>query len=285
SSKPSIYRRTSSGITTLAHYSIVAIHGLDGDRELSWTAENNKMWLKDPDMLPATAKNARILTYGYNTTTWGEQQKLPETMQSIAEILVSRVVQYRMRTRTPEDRPIIFIAHSMGGIILKFALIYASRHHREHVLNYKSFSEVTKGILFFGTPHRGTDGITAAEIFVKIHAMSGEIDQTLRKHLVVNSETLEDMRADYCAISDRYITNCFFESLPSTLPDGRFRMLVPKYSAVIPGATNLGAIGLYKDHLHLVKFESPEDDGYDDVVTTIVLMIHKILEDRGSGIC
>ncbi|KAF8526905.1 hypothetical protein BU17DRAFT_82347 [Hysterangium stoloniferum] len=265
---------------------IVAIHSLDGHRELSWTAENEKMWLKDPDMLPAQAKNARILTYGYNAATWGEQQQLAEEkMHDLAENFVSRVVQYRMSTSTPKDRPMIFIAHSMGGIILKFALLYANGHHDGHVAENKSFSEATKGILFIGTPHQGTSGITAAESFVKIYTMNGEVDQTLRQHLVANSETLQDQLADYCSISDKYITKFFYEIYKSKLPKDRPQVLVPKFSAVVPGAVNAEPLGLYKDHLHLVKFTSPEDDDYNAVVTAIVLMIRKILEDRGANIC
>jgi hypothetical protein len=106
SSKLSIYGDTSSDMTILVHYSIVAIHSLDGDRELSWTAKTvngHKMWLKDRDMLPKDISNARILTYGYDAATWGEQQQLAkQTMHGHAKTLVARVVQYRARTNTPK---------------------------------------------------------------------------------------------------------------------------------------------------------------------------------------
>jgi len=260
---------------------IVAIHGLDGDRELSWTAEGNKMWLRDPDMLPKDVENARILTYGYNAATWGAQAQLAAgTMHSLAEDLVTKVVNYRARTNSPEDRPIIFIAHSMGGIILKFALLHANANHQKHLLESKSFSEATKGILFLGTPHQGADGITAAERFVKIYAINGVKDDTLTKHLVANSETLQDQLAKYCAISEKYITKFFYELYKTTMPKGPTQVLVPKFSAVVPGAVNAEPLGLYKDHLNLVKFKSREDDDYVSVVTAIVLMICKIVGPR-----
>ena len=47
--------------------SIIAVHGLDGDRERTWTAENGKLWLKD--FLPADVPRARILTYGFDART------------------------------------------------------------------------------------------------------------------------------------------------------------------------------------------------------------------------
>jgi protein SERAC1 len=50
-------------------HSVVAIHGLNGDPFRTWATEGSeKMWLKDPSLLPSNLKNSRILTYGYNAT-------------------------------------------------------------------------------------------------------------------------------------------------------------------------------------------------------------------------
>ena len=45
------------------HHSIVAVHGLDGKREKSWTAMNGVNWLRD--LLPFDIPQARIFTWGY----------------------------------------------------------------------------------------------------------------------------------------------------------------------------------------------------------------------------
>lgn len=49
--------------------SLIAIHGLNGHRERTWTADNNVLWLRD--LLPAEIPRARILTYGYDSRTHG----------------------------------------------------------------------------------------------------------------------------------------------------------------------------------------------------------------------
>jgi hypothetical protein len=49
--------------------SIVAIHGLNGHREKTWTAKNGVNWLRDANMLPAYIPNARIMSWGYNANT------------------------------------------------------------------------------------------------------------------------------------------------------------------------------------------------------------------------
>lgn len=50
--------------------SIVAVHGLNGDRVKSWTyadpkTEEEVMWLAD--LLPNHIPNARVMTFGYNS--------------------------------------------------------------------------------------------------------------------------------------------------------------------------------------------------------------------------
>lgn len=49
----------------LQHFSIVAVHGLNGDPTETWTNPKTKaFWLKD--YLPQDVANARVLSFGYN---------------------------------------------------------------------------------------------------------------------------------------------------------------------------------------------------------------------------
>jgi hypothetical protein len=49
-----------------------------------------------------------------------------------------------------KTRPIIFLAHSMGGLLVKQALINAQINAR-----YASIKAATSGLAFFATPHKG----------------------------------------------------------------------------------------------------------------------------------
>ncbi|RPB07239.1 hypothetical protein P167DRAFT_496072, partial [Morchella conica CCBAS932] len=93
---------------------IVAIHGLNGHRERSWTADNGVNWLKD--LLPEKSPNARIFSYGYDSRTHGPVSE--QHLHDHGVALVSDLSLVRRSTQT-EGRPIIFIAHSLGGIICK----------------------------------------------------------------------------------------------------------------------------------------------------------------------
>ena len=87
-------------------YSIIAIHGLNGDPIKTWTTEGSeKMWLKDPDLLPFNLKNSRILTYGYNamvTAVLGKTSSdriLQHAHTLVAQLVADREVSLTHRMR------------------------------------------------------------------------------------------------------------------------------------------------------------------------------------------
>ena len=96
------------------------MHGLNGQRERTWTAEsNNVLWLRD--LLPQKIKNARILTWGYDARTHTKSHTdflSTKKLYDHGRELVYDLWSERRETETSQ-RPIIFIAHSLGGIIVK----------------------------------------------------------------------------------------------------------------------------------------------------------------------
>jgi hypothetical protein len=136
--------------------SIIGIHGLNGDPYRTWT-DGDSFWLQD--FLPRTLPPARIFTYGYNSRIAfsGSASRVDDYARALLERLRAR------RREFPEDkkRPIIFICHSLGGIVLKKALIIA--HERSE--RYSSISKDTFGVMFMGTPHRGSDMAFWTSIF------------------------------------------------------------------------------------------------------------------------
>ena len=52
------------------------------------------------------------------------------------------------------QRPIVFVAHSLGGLVVKQALIEAKK--QTHDPDLRDIYDSTHAVIFFGTPHRGS---------------------------------------------------------------------------------------------------------------------------------
>lgn len=57
-------------------------------------------------------------------------------------------------TLLQEARPIIFIAHSLWGLVVKDALLSSRSSPEQHL---RQILDCTRAILFLGTPHYGAD--------------------------------------------------------------------------------------------------------------------------------
>jgi hypothetical protein len=93
---------------------------LGGDALKTWTAENGKMWLRDflPDDLRdgAASCHARVMTFGYDVNVYSKAAS--QRSFTFAEDLLSALYDYRQGP-SASHRPIIFMGHSLGGIVIK----------------------------------------------------------------------------------------------------------------------------------------------------------------------
>jgi hypothetical protein len=117
---------------------IVAIHGINGHPFTTWTHEDGVCWIRD--FLPGHLPGARIFTFGYeskvaftlSTGGLGDFARsllvaLTGTRKSrevgaVKEYLISSstsVLRLVLISRQERHRPIIFVCHSMGGIVVK----------------------------------------------------------------------------------------------------------------------------------------------------------------------
>lgn len=95
---------------------VVAIHGLNGHYRRTWTASNGANWLETEEFLPSQLPNARIMSYGYNSTVQFSKSEADSGI--FAEQLLESLMSNR-RTDVEKKRPVVFICHSLGGIIFK----------------------------------------------------------------------------------------------------------------------------------------------------------------------
>ncbi|KAH8797866.1 hypothetical protein F5884DRAFT_647464, partial [Xylogone sp. PMI_703] len=146
---------------------IVAIHGLGAHPDDTWTQNINDSsgkpqyvnWLCEPSMLPEAVPNARIMRYGYKSQWFGDERVEPGTTL-ISDVAKDLLKELEIERKTNPSRPLIFIAHSFGGLLL----IKALRMSYDSPENWLNPFKSTAGLIFLGTPFRGRQGMTQSDM-------------------------------------------------------------------------------------------------------------------------
>jgi predicted alpha/beta-fold hydrolase len=107
------------------------VHGIGGDSYSTWThPQSKKLWLRD--FLPQVEafRNARILTFGYNARIFvsSKEHKTTDRIFTFGESLLVSLSDVRVE-RAAKNRPILFIGHSLGGLIIKSVGMIPNRLH------------------------------------------------------------------------------------------------------------------------------------------------------------
>jgi len=133
---------------------IIAIHGLDTQSPDTWIWDpkgTRVNWLEDPRMLPKRFPTARIFTCDWPADLFEQPGFVQKMIDEFARLLLAGTKGRPPPTNDQpgRERPIVFVASCLGGIILAKALVVAS-------CEYESVKRATRGIVFLATPFRGT---------------------------------------------------------------------------------------------------------------------------------
>ncbi|KAF4475083.1 Kinesin light chain [Colletotrichum fructicola Nara gc5] len=257
---------------------IVAVHGLNGHREHTWTASRGKHWLRD--FLPTDLPNVRILCWGYDANTHSNSGVSIQYLYDHARELVADLTRKRGLTKSRE-RPIIFVVHSLGGIVVKSALIHSDTAREGALAEHRSIKTSTHGILFMGTPHQGGNGVQLGRVLVNVASIFVSADDRLLKHLERESEWLQQQLGQYGPISGDFVTKFAYEVYKTPTPLGQITV-VPRASAVVPGQADGEPIAIHADHINMVKFSSKEDPSYVKVSEVLQIMVANAGRNIGS---
>ncbi|KAJ5062665.1 hypothetical protein J3E72DRAFT_187867, partial [Bipolaris maydis] len=119
---------------------IVAVHGRGAHADHTWSTLRNESdnkkpsdyinWLSDPTMLPAVLPNASIMRYGYSSAFFGHD-RYSASAENVAKALLEELQVFR---QTSPQRPLVFVAHSFGGLVMILDLLCES-HGEDRVLS------------------------------------------------------------------------------------------------------------------------------------------------------
>jgi len=254
-----------SGILTLhepseAVVDIVFVHGLSGDREKTWASPGeSKCWPRD--LLPAKVPKTRILTFGYDAYVIAPGKLSQDRIRDHARDLVNRLASART-TEEERNRPIIFVGHSLGGIVCKDALQVSTNNAESHL---QAIAALTRAILFVATPHTGSSVASWAKIPAKLLARFQLTNTKLLPILEETSEVRDRIHDDFLSLlRKRQLRDpplditCLFE----TLNMGPVTVVSPN-SAVITG---YNSISIHANHRDIVRMTGGNWEGADTIV-------------------
>ncbi|KFH43834.1 Protein SERAC1-like protein [Hapsidospora chrysogenum ATCC 11550] len=241
---------------------ICFIHGLAGNRDSTWTAKGQEApW--PAVLLPSEIPKARILTYGYDASVVRKSAAISTNrLIDHAGNLLTDLTNDRQRCNAV-SRPLMFVAHSMGGLVCKKALLLSRNHPEPHL---RGIFDSLEGILFMGSPHKGSWIADWANIPVSALGALKSTNKPLLEALGTDNQFLEGIQHDFLSMLreqqsqlDRKIQiACFFEELPTY---GN-KTVVSQTSATLEGYTSLS---IHANHRDMVKFATAEDNGFQRV--------------------
>ncbi|KAL8753800.1 MAG: hypothetical protein Q9184_005311 [Pyrenodesmia sp. 2 TL-2023] len=252
---------------------IIFVHGLDGHPYRTWTSDEGHIFWP-ADLLPAAVAEdkARVLVYGYHADLASTADGVSkDKIHNHAEQLVAVLSASRRQARATE-RPIIFVAHSFGGIIVKRAMVLSSGIRGHHVSHLRSIFVSTFGILFLGTPHLGSDVAkwrSWLNTMYNAHCLSPLVeDESYLIHaLTTGSETLQTIERDFVQLASRFHIYYFHEGKPTDL-GGTLLYIVDEISAS-PVLSDVERATIQQDHAHMCKFANLSSPGFDLVTEGI----------------
>ncbi|KAH0537362.1 hypothetical protein FGG08_005841 [Glutinoglossum americanum] len=231
---------------------IVAIHGLYQGQTETWTdPETRTFWLRD--LLPNLLPKARIMTYGYKADALysaGEGSSdriLPHALTLIADLYADRLAASAV------ERPIIFICHGLGGILVKRALVSSNTSKSKQVEHRRSIFTSTYAILFLSTPHHGLSPET-------IQDPTSPKPSQLLASLAKGSEVLRDIDDQFAPLTKRFSIYCFWEQLESNF--GKAKRYIVDEGSAAPAWDNFERSGIFADHSGMCKFSNTRDAGF-----------------------
>ena len=134
---------------------IIFVHGLTGNSYGTWCCIDRNIEIHWPSqLLMVDIPDARILSFGYDADVVGWWRPASNNkIENHAENLLGGVIRFREKNGS-EDRSLIFVMHSLGGLVVQNALDLSRSSPEPHLRKLESR---TIGLIFMGTPHFGAD--------------------------------------------------------------------------------------------------------------------------------
>lgn len=250
---------------------IVFVHGLGGTSRLSWSYDRNLANFWPKEWLPQEPgfKDARILTFGYHA-------HFHSPTKDVLDISAfSKMLLFDLKCFCTGEGdalgigkvPIIFVVHSMGGLVVKEACILGRDDTQ-----YKDIIKNICSIVFLATPHRGSN---LAEMLNNILSITLQSPKQYVNDLKHNSVAISGINEQFRTMAENLDLVSFFETLPTSV--FLKKMIIVERDSAVLGYSHEMSAPLHADHHGVSKFESRHDSNYIRVRNAVKTLIDKFI--------
>ena len=221
---------------------VVFVHGLTGDAYKTWTSDDeDEFW---PKWLQADLQHISVFTLGYPTSLfekWAKKEMdMFERAANVLELFAGRNLG---------RRPIVFVAHSLGGILTKLILRKSLESEDE---DWRQIYDSTKLVIFLSTPHTGPALASVLDV----------VPFTSRQIKLLSNDTgfLHDLNEQYRTFANNrpdLSTAVYYEKYATK----KIAVVVSR-EAADPGVSKTVPVALDKDHITICKPDNREDIVY-----------------------
>ncbi|KAI1746899.1 hypothetical protein F4782DRAFT_522988 [Xylaria castorea] len=208
------------------------------------------------DYLLEDVPEAEVWTYGYNADVIGGLFQA-NNQNSVSQH--GRDLAVKLERELYNQLPIVFIAHSLGGIIVKDAI------RRSELCQSR-----TKLIVFLGTPHRGSSYAGWGAIASNLVSLAfQDSNKGIVQSLEVNSEALDNIQEEFLRIAHKagIKVHSFQEARAISGVKGLHGKVVDDYSSKVglpPAFETVESIDT--NHMQIARCRNKTDPQYRDVV-------------------
>lgn len=236
---------------------VVFVHGLGGSSHATWRygkegADDHFFW---PIELGKELPQCGVWSLGYEAgiIPWFGADGLPIEDRAVN-------LAHKLTTKGLGDRPMIFITHSMGGLMVKEIVVQSLTAGDP---NWSRLVGQISGIVFCGTPHRGSDVAFMAKQLSLVLCTQHHI-----RDMASGTRHLDRLHSRFVEWHRTHnpITEAYTEGIGMKrriwwlrwLP----RVFAVRHGSADPQLPGCRCVPCHCDHLDLVKPESRDHDVY-----------------------
>jgi hypothetical protein len=250
---------------------IVFVHGLNGGSQSTWSKDNraSHFWPKEWLPIDDAFHDVRIHSFGYPS---GLAQESVLNVRDFSSSLLAAVrdspsmnersnnvgldlSELPLRRIDTEcvQAPLIFVTHSMGGLVTKLAYILGRQNPA-----FKSVVDRVCSIFFLATPHQGA---AIAQTLGKLLAVvPGSGARPFVNDLLPLSPILQSINEDFPPVCGGLQLFSFYETRPINL--GLRKLLIVEKNNAVMNLANERRTLLDADHRTAAKYASPNESAY-----------------------